>query len=220
MPGSRALPGWFSHFPFQWAAVLPASAGHSPHHPQSELLALASGDILQEPLNKAVNEEVSSLYPSGSHPSPKYPHLRASFFANPSLLQGWTQPALMALSLLPGHLHREAWLCPTHLGTEQSTTSLLTPRACSTFFVLWDGADPLARAREVAPLLLTTDGRLVVQKWCQAQDQGRTGCCQSSWVGHRLPPPLLLNSAGCFRAQATGPYAQRRQPQLDWNVMA
>lgn len=141
MPGSRALPGWFSHFPFQWAAVLPASAGHSPHYPQSELLALASRDILQEPLNKAVNEEVSSLYPSGSHPSPKYPHLRASFFANPSLLQGWTQPAPMALSLLPGHLHREAWLCPTHLGTEPSTNSLLTPRACSTFFVLFSGME-------------------------------------------------------------------------------
>lgn len=59
-----------------------------PHHPQPELLAPASRGILQEPLNKAVNEEVSSLYPSGSHPPPKYPHLRASFFQTPPCSEG------------------------------------------------------------------------------------------------------------------------------------
>lgn len=75
-------------------------------------------DILQEPLNKAVNEEVSSLNPSDSHP----PHILTSgppFLQTSFLLHGWTQPApgllsssLLAVLLLPRHLHSEAWLCP------------------------------------------------------------------------------------------------------------
>lgn len=148
------MPGWFSYLPFQWAAVLPSQPllVTPANTPNESCWYLNPERHSREPLNKAVNEEVSSLNLFGSPPSPpQYPHLRASSFANTPLFGGWTEPdpgflssSLSAVLLLPGYLHSEAWLCPPPLATEPSTTSFLALRACRHVLcsLLWDGVCP------------------------------------------------------------------------------
>lgn len=157
------MPGWFSYLPFQWAAVLPSQPPlvTPANTPNESCWYLNPERHSREPLNKAVNEEVSSLNLFGSPPPPpQYPHLRASSFANTPLLGGWTEPSpgflsssLSAVLLLPGHLHSEAWLCPHSPGYRTKHHQLPGSKsllACSLFSSLGWSVSSLG-LEEVAP---------------------------------------------------------------------
>lgn len=239
MPGSRALPGWFSYLPCLWAAVLPASAGHStlPPPTRAELLVLESRDILREPLNEAVNKEVSSLNLFDRPPKTASP--QGLLFANPSLAptvdtaSSWPPPQLpVGCVAAPRAPAQRGPAGPPTPGYRTKHCQPPAPRARSVLFFGMGCALSLGPEEGALPLL-TSDARLVGQKWCLAQDWGRTGCFRSGegpfWLLDccvraagldGLPPLHLLTSPGYFRAQATAPCAPRRQLQTDWNIVA
>lgn len=121
-------------------------------HPQLELLVLESRDLLREPLNEAVNEEVSSLNLSGRSSSPQgllfwnpssaprmdtgssWPPLQ--LFAGRVAASGASAQQGLAVSSTPGYRNKH----------RQPPGSKSLP--AGTFFVLGFGAEcPLARPR-------------------------------------------------------------------------
>lgn len=141
-----------SHTSRLWAAVLPASAGYSTLIPSTR----AAGTWIQRrspgTLNEAVNEEVSSLKPSGRRP----PNVLTSgppFSQTPPLLQG---PS----NWFPAASSAPCWQCCCSRGARTASPGYGTrhhqppaPSAClpaGTFFVLFLGTGPcpFARSRE------------------------------------------------------------------------
>lgn len=153
MPGSRALPGWFSYLPCLWAAVLPASAGHStlPPPTRAELLVLESRDILREPLNEAVNKEVSSLNLSDRPPQnsltsgpPFCKPLPGSDSGHSQLLASSPAPCWPCCCSQGTCTARPSWAPHTWVQNQALPASCSQSTLCS---LLWDGVCPLAGSR-------------------------------------------------------------------------
>ena len=218
MPGSGAPPGWFSPSrirgqPFSQPLLVTPS-----QNPQPEPLVLESRDIPQEPLNEAVNEEASSLNPSGRslrRSSPQGLHFSAPL---PCCRGGRCPPGLLASAVSQDCCRRDGPLhsrpdC-AHPGTDQAPPApapgLGSLPACGHVpcSLLWDGACLLSlslRPEEVAPPphpARVGEGWLLPER-SGAQAAGLVG--RSHQAGHRLPPVFLLATLAASRIRSKLP---------------
>lgn len=202
-----------SHTSRLWAAVLPASAGYSTLIPSTR----AAGTWIQRrspgTLNEAVNEEVSSLKPSGRRP----PNVLTSgppFSQTPPLLQG---PS----NWFPAASSAPCWQCCCSRGARTASPGCGTrhhqppaPSAClwarSLFSSLGQGRALLLGPEKVAPPVLTTDARVPEMRGGLAVRNGgallATGPSVRQMGWPQTLPSLLLT--GRFRAQASTPCPQ------------